>query len=132
MVSATSQYIPAERKISTRASTLVYNSVNRTRTESNMFLPRRARFSCRFHGTRLPLFARVDAPLQHSVLGRRAAHLCPAEHVSGASPRVNQRLGRAQVINLAPQAVYVHFDRIGERVESLIPHMFRNFLAPHN
>src|SRR5216683_6951986 len=129
MVSATSQYIPAERKISTRASTLVYNSVNRTRTESNMFLPRRARFSCLFHGTRLPLFARFDASLQHSALGRRAAHLCPAEHVSGAAPRVDQRLGRVQFINLASQPVYVHFDGVGEGVESFIPHMFRDFLA---
>src|SRR5229473_2542616 len=118
MVSATSQYIPAERKISTRASTLVYNSVNRTRTESNMFLPRRARFPCRFHGTRLPLFARFDATLQHCVLRRRAVHLCPAEHVSSATPRVDQRLGR-MLIDLAPQSIYVHFDRIGERVERL-------------
>jgi hypothetical protein len=44
---------------------------------------------------------------------------------------VDQRLGRV-LIDFASQSVYVHFDSIGERVESLIPHIFRNFLARHH
>src|SRR5258708_25684181 len=132
MVSATSQYVPTERKINIRASTPVYNSVRRTRTESNMLLPCRARFSCRFHCARRPPFARFDALLQHCVVRcrshRRAAHFCPAEHVSSAAPRVDQRLGRV-LIDFASQPVYVHFDGIGEWVERLIPPLVRTFPA---
>src|SRR5260370_18837265 len=135
MVSATSQYVPTERKINIRASTPVYNSVRRTRTESMMLVPCRARFSCRFHCARRPPFARFDALLQHCVVRcrshRRAALLSPAEHVSSAAPRVDQRLGRV-LIDLVPESVDVHFGGIGERIESLIPNMFINFLASHD
>src|SRR5258706_900726 len=85
----------------TSASTPVYQSVSRTRTELNIFALAR-------------ILARGNAQL-----------------VACASPGVDERRCE-RLVNLSPQPINVDFYQFGERVEGVVPDMFRDFFPPDN
>src|SRR5260370_27635972 len=110
--------------MSTSASTPVYHSVSRMRTESNMLLPCRARIHRRIQLASFGLFAwrrglaRSGNPARHRV----------AKHISRAAPRVDQRMGGGR-IDFAPQPFYIDLDGVREGDESFITHMLGNLVA---
>src|ERR1700758_951874 len=132
VVRLTNQYVPRERHTSTRASPPVYHSVSRKRTESSMLLPCQARIGRRNRRSRFR-FVAVVSTLRRGRHGVARAGIAArrrrSEHVSGAAPRVNQRLGGG-LIDFPAQSIYVHFDGIGEWIEALVPHMLGNLFAP--
>src|SRR5260370_29048388 len=103
--------------MSTSASTPVYHSVSRMRTESNMLLPCRARIHRRIQLASFGLFAwrrglaRSGNPARHRV----------AKHISRAAPRVDQRIGGGR-IDFAPQPVTKTSIVVRKGAESLVPH----------
>src|SRR5260370_32832471 len=104
--------------MSTSASTPVYHSVSRMRTESNMLLPCRARIHRRIQLASFGLFAwrrglaRSGNPARHRV----------AKHISRAAPRVDQRIGGGR-IDFAPQPLYIDLARDRQGVARFVPHM---------
>src|SRR5258706_16479919 len=105
---------------STTASTAVYQSVSRTRTESSMVLP----------DGRSWLGAR---PRRNTFVSRLrdVGIIQRAKQVAGAAAGMEQGLAGIRV-NFPAHAIDVNFDQIREGIERLIPHVLRDFRPPHN
>src|SRR3979490_878781 len=104
----------------TTASTAVYQSVSRTRTESSMVLP----------DGRSWLGAR---PRRNTFVSRLwdVGIIQRAKQVAGAAAGMEQGLAGIRV-NFPRHPIYVNFDQIREGIERLIPHVLRDFRPPHN
>src|SRR5258708_2458564 len=105
---------------STTASTAVYQSVSRTRTESSMVLPDgRSRLGAR--------------PRRNTFVSRLwdVGIIQRAKQVAGAAAGMEERLAGIRV-DFSAHAIYVNFDQIREGIERLIPHVLRDFRPPHN
>src|ERR1700738_580611 len=102
------------------ASNPAYHSVSRTRTESSMVLSRRS----------VAFAAMVPRALRFLRFDSRR-FIRYAKEISRPSPRMQQRLARFR-IDLSPQAVNVHFNQVGKRVEAFVPHVFGNFRSAHH
>src|SRR5260370_26770413 len=105
---------------STTASTAVYQSVSRTRTESSMALPDRstclAARPCRntfvfcIRGVRIDQWAKQIA-----------------------RPPAGMEQGLAGIgVHFPAHAIHINLDQIREGIEGFIPHVLRDFRAPHN
>src|SRR5882762_4426843 len=76
---------------------------------------------------RMPTYQSVNRVRSDSNIGRTCLR---GEHVA-FSPDRSQQLARVPVVNLAPQALHVNLDQIGEGIEVLLPNMLGN-LSPTN
>src|SRR5260370_197243 len=114
------KYVKRDNATSTTASTAVYQSVRRKRTESNMVLPDRRNW----------LGAR---PLRNTFVSRvRDIRIDErAKEVAGAAASMEQGLAGIGV-NFPAHAIDVNLNQIREGIERLIPHMLGDFGAPHN
>src|SRR6267143_5651469 len=100
-------YVAMASTMSTHVRAAVYHSVRRTRTELSIAaIPGTAGFA-------------------------RSGLVAAEEHVSRAAPCMKQRLRRTRV-DFSANPVHVHLNKIGERVESFIPNMFRDFCPAHH
>src|ERR1700687_2008181 len=105
---------------STTASTAVYQSVRRTRTESSMVLP----------DGRSSLGAR---PRRNTFVSRLRdiGIIQRTKQVAGAAAGMEQGLAGIRV-NFPAHAIDVNFNQIREGIERLIPPVLRDSPPPHN
>src|SRR5436853_2590297 len=104
---------------STTASTAVYQSVSRTRTESSIAFPGGGR-------------CLGAIPWRNIFVSRlrRLRIVQQAKNVSCASASMEQGLAGIRV-NFPAHAIHVNFDQIREGIKRLIPHVLGDFGASH-
>src|SRR5213080_3288550 len=112
--------VMVESAIRTRASTAVYQSVSRTRTESSMVLPD---WRCG-----LGAMARRNA-IVPCVCGVRIGQR--AKEVAGAAAGMEQWPSGIRV-DFTAHAIHVNLNQIREGIESFVPNVLGDFRASHN